>query len=60
MTTLSHCILIVILFLNSFLCVKAQRSIDPADTNFSDLRGLVPGGLQHCIPNLTLLADDDG
>jgi erythromycin esterase len=40
MTTLSHRILIAILFLNSFLCVKAQRSIDPADTNFSDLRGL--------------------
>ena len=49
MTKLSHRILIVILFLNS-LCVKAQqdgssaivvvRSIDPADTNFSDLRGL--------------------
>jgi erythromycin esterase len=39
MTKLSHRILIVLLFLNCFL-VKAQRSIDPADTNFSDLRGL--------------------
>jgi erythromycin esterase len=41
MTTLSHRILILLLFLNSCLCVNAQiRSIDPADTNFSDLRGL--------------------
>jgi erythromycin esterase len=40
MTKLSHRLLIVILFLHS-LCAKAQiKSIDPADTNFSDLRGL--------------------
>src|ERR1700731_4104968 len=42
MTKLSHRLLILIFFLNCLLCVKAQqiRSIDPADTNFSDLRGL--------------------